>query len=144
MSYYPEKPKNDFSYGDLKRYPDYSPPRERGGCLTLFLLVIMAANAFVLFSLCSDYSQLNQYSHLSGFETVRNLFLFGFVVQFVILSCAVALWNWKKWGYYGLICGYVLGIGLNLCGGNVLLAIGSSIGLAILAFLVNPKIEMFD
>jgi hypothetical protein len=139
MSYYDDKPKNDF---EKPKFDPYTPPeRERGGCLSAFLTVFIALQVIAFLYLCSQTSRLSSYSSNSS---VMPIMLVVFVVECITIACAVAVWNWQKWGYYGLVILYGLSIVLNLCSGNFAGVVGSVIVLAILFGLVNEKIEQFD
>jgi hypothetical protein len=135
MRYDGDKFKNDFEKSKIDYYSDDYGERERGGCLTVFLVLLMAANSFAVFGLCAQ-SDLARYP---GGE-----FALLLALEIAVVVCAAALWNWKKWGYYGLMLGYVLGIVLGLAAGSLAYAGGSIIGMVILAGLVNDKLDMFD
>ena len=140
-----EKPKRDSGsqYGYEPTSGD--PYRERGGCLTAFLIFAIAANVFMLFAICIQYSEITSNSwRYQDPGTARGILMLAWVVQAAILASAVALWKWKTLGYYGLMAGYLVGMALNLCTGNVFYAIGGGIGLVILYSLVNPKLDMLD
>lgn len=137
-----EKLKNDFEKPKFTPYDDsYGTMRERGGCLSVFLVFIMAVNVFALFLYCNQISELSRYS---GSSSLMPLLAVAFGVQCVVIACAVAVWNWKKWGYYGLMVSYVLSIVLSLVTGALTNIIGAFIGMGILFALVNDKLDMFD
>ena len=130
---YDEKPKNEFQYEKPKN------ERERGGCLTAFLAVFIGLNMLSFLVVCSQMSS----PRLSRYAT-GPVFLVALVVECIVVACAVGIWNWQKWGYYGLAAIYGLSVVVTLCSGNILSAIGSGVVLAILVSLVNAKIELFD
>jgi hypothetical protein len=141
MSYYnDEKPKNDFEKPKFAPYDPTEINRERGGCLTVFLVFVIAINVFFLFSLCTQASDVSRYSSSS----LMPIYAVAFAIQSAVLACAVATWNWKKWGYYGLGAAYGIQMILMLLSGNLLGAVGSLIGLGVLAMVINPRAEMFE
>jgi hypothetical protein len=141
MRYDDDKLKNDFEKPKFTPYSDYPVERERGGCLTAFLVFIIGVNVFFLVTLCAQYSEVSRYSYGSSLMPV---FALGFGIQCVVLACAVALWNWKKWGYYGLMLGYGASFLIGLVTGSITNIIGAIVGVSILVGLVNDKLDMFD
>ncbi len=116
---------------------------ERGGCLSAFLVLIFGGTLFLMFAICSTYSEIssirnNYYVNESAISQATGWLAIGFALGCVQLACVVALWNYKSWGFYGLMISYGLGVVLNLCGGNIPTAVGSLIGMGILYWLVNP------
>ena len=137
---YDEKPKNDFEYEKSKN-ENYN-YRERGGCLTVFLVFIIGMNIFFLFALCAQAAQLGNYSNAAA--SVMPILAVAFAIQCAVIACAVGIWNWQKWGYYGLAIAYVIQLVIMLLAGNMINVVSSIIGLVILVSLVNSKIEMFE
>ncbi|MEQ8674643.1 MAG: hypothetical protein RLP44_16385 [Aggregatilineales bacterium] len=122
---------------------DFSQPAERGGCLSIFLVLIFGGTLFLMFAICSTYSEIssirnNYYVDESALSQATGWLALGFALGCAQLACVVALWNYKSWGFYGLMISYGLGIVLNMCGGNIPTAIGSMVGMGILYALVNP------
>ena len=150
--YQQDKPKQDFEpyYQGKPAFQDYDPSmqgalKERGGCLTAFLIFVIFANIVSLIMVCGKYSNFEDESYLyENPGLVETVLIVAGVVQLGIFISAVALWNWKRWGYYGLIVGYLLGMGANLVIGNILGLIGGIVGLVILASLVNPRMDMLE
>jgi RNA polymerase subunit RPABC4/transcription elongation factor Spt4 len=78
--------------------------KERHGCLTAFLVVIMLGNALsIIFSLIG-----NEYATLLG-GSVEQPYLFIFINVLAITS-AILILNWKIVGVYGLIGAYLIGL----------------------------------
>lgn len=123
----------------------YTVPRERGGCLTAWLIFLGIAAALALvFGLLSA----------GNAGPVSLIYLGGGVV---ILVGVVGVWQLKKWGYYTLMTWYTLGLIVNiltLCvqsssGGGALpyaigAVIGSIISLSITYLLAHDRWEAFD
>lgn len=124
------------SKNDEPSNQDYNRP-DRGGCLTAFLVVIIGANIFLLVTTLVQFFQLREYADLIGPGTM--LLLFGlFAVQVFIFASAVGLWNWKEWGYNGLLAGYVISAIISLLAGSLPQVGGAIIGLVILTQLIKP------
>jgi len=136
-----EKLKNDFEKPKFMPYDAGYVERERGGCLTTFLVFVIGINVFFLFTFCVQASQLSRYSNSSAVLPILGL---AFAIQCAVIACAVAVWNWKTWGYYGLAVAYVIQIVIMLLAGNILSVVGSGLGLVILVSLVNSRLEMFE
>lgn len=130
-----EKSKND-------SYPSgsYYTPKERGGCLSLFLGFAFLGNLFFLLYYLVTFSEFR-----GALDAGWSILLFGiFAIQVGIFVSVVALWNWKQWGYNGLMAGYVLNIVLSLLTGAFTSITGSVIGIAILYYLMKDKIHLLD
>jgi len=72
------------------------------------------------------------------------LYVLAGAVTCAVVICGIAIWNWKKWGYYGLIAVYVIEIAVMLFFGNIVGMSSAIIGLIILVWLVNNKLDVFD
>ena len=125
------KPKNDFAY----EKPNNG-ERQRGGCLTAFLVVFIALNLLSFVFAFLEATLFIPYATRSLMPILP--------LSFVIAACAVAIWNWKIWGYYGLVSICVIGIAINLYPENILSLIGALLFLSVLFSVVNDKIEMFE
>ncbi len=86
---------------------------ERGGCLIMYLgwriMTTCAVMTFLFIPGASDYSIFNNYGMM--------LMSLSFFMLNVI--CLVALWNWKRWGYYGLFVLMILDVILFVPFGNM-------------------------
>jgi len=80
MSYYDNKPKND--YDEKPKYGDYQTAPERGGCLTVFLVLGFVANLLAIPAALYLQSQIND---LSGSPYISSSQL-GFVQMMVWVS----------------------------------------------------------
>lgn len=137
MTYYDDKPKND------KLKNDYSDYRERGGCLTAFLGFAVIANILAAGLVLVLFSEVSQYSGAdTGMFTV--LVLVSIFSAVAAVACVYGLWNWKRWGYNGLMGLYVLGIIVNLLSGSFTTIGGSVLGMAILYWLMKDKMHYLD
>lgn len=148
MSYYDDKPKK-FEYGEKPKY-DYPMEPERGGCLTAFLVVAFLgqiASIFIALSLQSDINSLSSSVRASASSEVgfaQMIVYFVIIVAVIGLVCIWGLWNWKRWGYYGIIALYVIGAILNLVSGSIPTAVGSFVGLGVLVYLMRDKADYLD
>lgn len=145
MSYnFDDKPKNDFSdnYGKPKNDYQYSPP-ERGGCLSLFLGFIMVVNVLAILFICVMTGQISS-SAYGNSGLVMIIFGLSILAGIAQIACAYGLWNWKSWGYNGLIFLYIVSIVINLIGNSLPSAGGSVIGLAILYYLMQDKKDYLE
>lgn len=108
--------------------------RERGGCLTTWLVLIGIANGwYFIFDLFSI--------------NMLNLFgLFNMVSGVIALVGVVYIWHLKKWGYYILMACYLFALLLSLQSTEALASslVGSIIGMGILSLLVLNKWEAFE
>lgn len=121
------------------------PVRDRGGCLTAYLLVAVAANVVSLLAVCAQFIdiQTNTFEYITPSAARVNL-AFVLVVQVGILACVIALWEWKAWGYYGLVAANLITIVIYLFAREFVFVISGMVGLLILLWLVNPVRHMLE
>ena len=123
--------------------------RERGGLLTLFLVLIISLSTIALISLfVLFFARLRsiQFS-LSNPSMLLQIYLpigVEFVFQCVMILCAVAVWHWKKWGYQSLAAIYAVQIVFAIISGNPIVLFSSLIAVGIFLTLINRRIEMFE
>ena len=105
----------------------------RHGCLTAWLVLIIIVNSvgalgYLMYLLGRDIiyqmlqsqmyqSQMSQ-SQLLQIQTLLNIPVWVFLVSIVFsifnLVCAIALFLWKKWGFWGFCASSVVALVLNL------------------------------
>lgn len=118
----------------------YSPPpntpttaptsKQRHGCLTAWLLFIIVANIGVtVYSVVT----ISAHPHLYYAWAMPVIIIFG--VWTVI--CAVAIFMWKKWGFYGFIAGAIGMMIVYLVSGSYLYAFTPFISVAVLYAVLN-------
>jgi predicted amidophosphoribosyltransferase len=120
-----------------------TPPvvKKRGGCLTIWLLLI------IIFSLAGLGSFLgltisNPYALEFNIRWLRPAFVIISVVSFI---CAIVTFRMKKWGFYGLLFASLAGMVLiYLMHAPVYAIIISIIGILILLLLVLSRWRYFD
>jgi hypothetical protein len=84
--------------------------KERHGCLTAYLVLAIIANSATALL------------YLFGAEAIKrstpNIPDWAFPVLIVLLlfnlACAVALFRWKRWGFWGLVASAAVTLGVNL------------------------------
>lgn len=135
------KPKNDFTaeYGKFKN-EDYA-VRERGGCLTVFLGFIAVVNVLLLVLTWMTVSSAPAYADTG---LLNMLLMLQVVMTGAALLCVWGLWNWKRWGYYGLMALYVISMIINVLSGAAATIGGSIAGMAILYFLMKDKMDYLE
>lgn len=127
---------------------DRSPyPKERSGWLSALLIFIFGLNAFFIFMLfdaATKAGNTNFRFYGSSADEVFPLLAISFAVTCVQMACVVALWNYRRWGYYGLLIGYVLAFFMNVLSGAFPTAIGNLVFLGLVFALVNPIDNVLD
>lgn len=132
-----DKPKND------KIKNEYRNVKERGGCLSVFLGFAVIANIAVALLTLILFNEYSQFSGVdTGFFTI--VVIFSLVAAAATIACVWGLWNWKRWGYNGLMALYVLSMVVNLLSGSLQTVAGSAIGMGILYFLMKDKMHYLD
>lgn len=104
--------------------------RERSGCLKLFLGlgIILSVVQIVLLI-------VPMFLRPAVAVTLGSLFIL--LLNVLTLVSYVAVWNWRKWGAYGLIALETFAILSNLAVGSLGGALGDVLGLAIVIFVVR-------
>ena len=84
--------------------------KERHGCLTGYLVVAMIANsATALFYL------LGREAVKRSSPNIPDLAVLVLIIACLFnLACAIALFRWKKWGFWGLVVSAAVILGVNL------------------------------
>jgi hypothetical protein len=115
--------------------------RERSGCLTAWLILMLIANSGLAFYYLTSGNDLARF-FTNASPTV---FIILAVLGAVNVASAIALWRWKKWGFYLFIGTAILSIIINLSLGiplfNSLLGL---VGVGILWYLLNKQWDQFE
>jgi len=115
--------------------------KKRGGCITAFLIFMFIINPL-----------LALYYIFAG-DTVRDTFpdLPGWAIPVLVLFClinlglAIAIWNWKKIGIYGIWVSAAIILVVNLSIGlPPLQSFMGLLGPLIITLLVRPKWADFE
>ena len=112
---------------------------DRGGCLNLWL------GASVVFSILAIVLFLGLGEQLTR-RGLGFFLIFGIVAVIVNLACIYGIYQWKRWGVYGLIGASLVSLVLNVIGGTVIVTtfVSPFVQMAILWYLVHDKWDVFD
>jgi hypothetical protein len=158
MSYYDneEKPKrkniaDEYQHRDFERsYPTYKNKndyeKERGGCLSAFLVVQFIYTGFIILAACmllGGGSGSSQYYYGSRGDTgMIGMILFGMAA--VRMGLVAGVWNWNKLAYQLLLGLYGFAIVASFCIGNVMTGVLSLVEVGIFYALVQDKLNDFE
>jgi len=133
-----EKHKND----DYQQYANDLKNKtgrpDRGGCLSAFLALNIFANGLLLVVIIGAFFAIRssgEYAFDSGTEI---LIYAGFVILVGRFISAIGLWNWKMWGYQGIMLGFAITIVLGIFTGDFTDVIRSIVWAGILYKMVEP------
>ncbi len=106
--------------------PTSSPIKQRHGCLTTYLVLAIIANSAtaLLYLLGKEALSRSSTQHIPdwAFPVLTAVCVFNVV-------CAIALFRWKKWGFWGLIASAAVALCVNVAIGlGPLAAISGLIG----------------
>ena len=114
--------------------------RERGGCLTAWLILVLIANALIAFYYLTSTSALQQVYPVSSV-----VFLLLAVIGAVNVVSAIALWTWHKWGFYLFAITSVITLVINIgIGLPIVSSLSGLIGVGILWYLLSKKWSAFE
>ena len=105
--------------------------KKRNGWLTAWLILIIIVNAVNLLVYSSGAAS-------QTLETLPGWFTaFAIILSVFNLICIIALFWWKRWGFWGLCASSVILFVVNISMGEVGLAVASLLGLLILYGLLH-------
>jgi hypothetical protein len=145
--------KNEFAKARETPEPSSVMYKERGGCLTVFLVWIIASAAYYLFTTIPGLLNTNVDKVANALNTTSFAALAPYIVPITVASVvlniailvfAVAMWRWKKWGYYGLLALNVALAIIMLMLGNIFGVVGAILNVAVLNAVYGSRIEMFE
>jgi hypothetical protein len=90
---------------------------ERGGCLTIFLLVLVV---FTVYGLWGAFGTKQVYQDLAAQGLIPEVLIPDWVLPAQIALAALSLvfiygiFTWKKWGVYGLVAAWIAGIVIGM------------------------------
>jgi hypothetical protein len=133
----------DSMYGGPQQY---KPFKERGGCLLIWLIFTIGSSLiYMIWTLSGGPQALIERANPSLAEQLPPWYwAYGVFSNFVIVVCAVGIWMWKKWGFYGYMLITIIGFLISLMMGNFPVfsgIIGVGITLAIAWYVVTPYWE---
>ena len=106
-----------------------SDKKQRHGCLTAWLVLLIVVNSLVALLYIVEGSELRK--HLPSAPAWTFPALIVLLIANVIF--AAALFRWKKWGFWGFIATTVIAFFINLMiGVNVVQAVLGLVGIGIL------------
>ena len=113
--------------------------KTRHGCLTAYLIIMMIANSGTALFYLLGAEFVLEYMPSAPDWSMPVLAIMGVIN----LVCAVALWFWKKWGFYGFCISAAVTLVINLViGVDVGQSIAGLSGIVILYFVLqtgDPK-----
>lgn len=118
----------------------YYVSKERGGCLSVWLALLIIVNPLLGFYYLGNARALSSLLHLPSW-VLPVLAIFS-VINTV---CVIGIWLWKKWGVFGFLGASIILFFINL--GTLGLGagtIGGAIGFGLMWYLLSQRWEMFD
>jgi hypothetical protein len=120
--------------------------QERGGCLTVFLVLSFIGSLLGLVGTVMLSSGSNALAGTGYNFVLPSWYLPVAVISIVVHLVAIyGVWTWKKWGVYLLIAEYVFSFFITLSTNGIAYALGGMVvsGL-ILWYLLKDKMEAFE
>jgi hypothetical protein len=113
---------------------EIQPLKERHGCLTAYLILMLIANsATALLYLFSSEAIRKQNPNMPDWA-----FPVLIAIGIINLVFAFALFQWKKWGFWGFVCTAVVVFFINIAIGiNPVSALGGLLGIPMLFFVLQ-------
>ena len=105
--------------------------QKHSGCLTAFLALAVAGNAFLALFTWSMTSDVP--------SSLQPIVLFAGLLNLASIGFAIAIYKWKKWGVYGYVTCIGMTILLNLVLGDIVSAGRGLIPIALLVYLIRPS-----
>jgi hypothetical protein len=114
---------------------DRRTPQARHGCLTAWLiLIIIVSTILAIVCLFQSFMAVQHHARVPGWFIP--LMLIAFLLNVAAIVCAVALFRWRKWGFYGYLAVKAIDIVLGMLFGNPSALFGI-IGVVILLGLLH-------
>ena len=108
--------------------------RERGGCLSLYLILAFLGSVLGLVSVLT-LNAANAALVAQGVTAIPGWYIPALVVEIILTLVAIyGMYTWKKWGVYLLVGTWVLSIAIAQAGG--VSSVGTSIGTIVIEALV--------
>lgn len=118
--------------------------KERGGCLTVWLVVVTAFNLF--FGLISSLQLLSYVDDPRVTRVIPAVMIYGLIgLEIALIAGLFGIWNWKRWGVYTVAGALAISAVFSLISGDALRGlVFPIIQFAIFFYLINPKWDYFD
>ena len=108
--------------------PPQPSQRKRHGCLTAWLIVMVALNILGILLVAGIFAAVDAPGWLLGVSIGSGVLALIFII---------GVFMWKKWGAIGIIAIYAISIVLNLISGSYTSIIGNVIGLSVFLAVMN-------
>ncbi len=125
--------------------------KERGGCLTLYLVVAFVGSLLGILGAISANSAIAtltaQGVDVSQYQVYPSWYLPASIVPVLITIVGVfGVWTWKKWGVYAIIASFVISTILSILVGSFVMGIvGLLISAALLWYVIfRDKWPLFE
>ncbi len=107
--------------------PFTTPParKKRHGCLTALLVFIIVINLFAAFFTWLGAGVLAEFLEN---EPATWVTWFNVIISLLVVVFAIAIFIWKKWGFWGLVAIQIINIVVSAVSGNVFSVVSSIIG----------------
>ena len=104
--------------------PPQNTPKIRHGCLTAWLILVIIGNIMATIVLATvNTADANVAGWVKGVDIALSVW---------IAICAIAIFMWRKWGFYGFVLAGVISIALNIALKEYLYAFSPIISVAVL------------
>ena len=115
----------------------------RGVLLTIWLSLLFCGGLPYTYILFSNREYIE---YLLGLELYQWYPPALIILRVLEMILSVAIWNWRKWGIYGLIVFQFLGIVVGLVAGlsPIRIFLGTVIYAAIVYYIIKPKWHWFE
>lgn len=107
--------------------------KQRHGCLTAYLILVLVVNVIAF----SAVPFLISIANLADIDIAPWQYVLGICTVVAETIFVIALFKWKKWGFYGVVASYVVSIIVNTVRGAAAWQIAISVSsLTILCMMV--------
>lgn len=115
-----------------------STDRKRGGCLTVWLCLLLTTPILILYMNTSSTIRKSQVI-MPGTDIP-----IIWILWFAYFVFAIGIWKWKKWGVYGFVMTYFVSFLINILSSGILSSLLGLIGPVIFFILIRPVWHQMD
>ncbi len=115
--------------------------RQRHGCLTAWLIFMIIVSSLGALGSLFFAINPNLYDPIAAQQSTSNLssaFIVLTLISIFDIICAIALFRWKKWGFYGIlgvsVVSFIISLSIGL---TIMTSLTEFIGIAILYGVLN-------